>query len=501
MPSAYRAPAGYDNWAFLTELKGLDLGDFDPAREADYHSLRWGEPMPPKVVTLPPRTGNGHRKPTKPATAVPAQTAEEVLREVPKPKVEPLDQWEAELKKLIDPKHEGYEKNSVRRQIRAATLAQETGLRVSPDQVRKRLRALQRDLLGFGGKKGTAGGEVATITEKEFVVSDLIAKGCLTGIAAFNKVGKTKLAVRIAADLIHQQPVMGRFHVAPGPHRIVLWLTDQPGADSAQYLKAVGLMDAAGKLHPQIIRLFTEEDDLQWDDQGADLLVELATEHPGMVLISDSFFANVQRTHGSDNDPEAGGALIDVQTLLAPYGVTHLCLFHSSKEIGNVGIAAIRGHSSAGGAVSACISLHFMERKCPQTGRWVADKENPHRRMVLEGRGAYQDLLIRGDFAAGTFEVIGEYQRAIAEIVADDRKAAALDDLTPEQRQVLEAIGGANDPNGVTVRRIAEIITSSDAPPKATIATIRKQCQSLVKRGVLSEGWHLGSTVYRPRVD
>jgi hypothetical protein len=85
MPSAYRAPAGYDNWAFLTELKGLDLGDFDPAREADYHSLRWGAPMPPKVVTLPPRTGNGHRKPTKPATAVPAQTAEEVLREVPKP--------------------------------------------------------------------------------------------------------------------------------------------------------------------------------------------------------------------------------------------------------------------------------------------------------------------------------------------------------------------------------------------------------------------------------
>jgi hypothetical protein len=91
MASAYRAPAGYDDWSYLTELKGLDLGDFDPAREADYYSVRYGTDMPRKVVTLPPRTGNGHRKPVKPATAeppIPAQTAEEVLRDEPAPEKE-----------------------------------------------------------------------------------------------------------------------------------------------------------------------------------------------------------------------------------------------------------------------------------------------------------------------------------------------------------------------------------------------------------------------------
>lgn len=416
------------------------------------------------------------------------------------PAADPLDEWEGELRRMLDPEHPIYEKNAIRRQIRAAGLAYDAGLRVSPDQVRKRLRQIQRDLTRDDRPKGTAGGQVAAITRKEFIVEGLIAKGCLTGIAAYNKVGKTKLAVRIAADLIHQQPLMGRFPVAPGPHPIVLWLTDQPAADSAAYLRAVGLMDATGRLHHQIVQLYTEEDDLQWDDEGSDRLLELATQHPGMVLISDSFFANVQRVHGSDNEPEAGGALIDVQTLLAPYGVTHLCLFHSSKVIGPVGIGAIRGHSSTGGAVSACISLHLMERKCPQTGRWVEDKDNPHRRMVVEGRGAYQDLLIRGDWEAGTIEVVGEYHRAIAEIVADDRKAAAVDGLTPEQREVLEAIGGANDPNGVTVRRIAEIVHGTDAPSKAAIATIRKQCESMRRKELLGEGWYAGSTVYRAKV-
>jgi hypothetical protein len=40
----------------------------------------------------------------------------------------------------------------------------------------------------------------------------------------------------------------------------------------------------------------------------------------GMVLITDPFFHSVQRIYGNDNDPEAGGALIDVQTLLSPMG-------------------------------------------------------------------------------------------------------------------------------------------------------------------------------------
>ena len=184
-------------------------------------------------------------------------------------------------------------------------------------------------------------------------------------------------------------------------------------------------------------------------------------------------------------DLQAGGALIDIQTLLAPYGVTHICLFHSPKDTGPNGIQAIRGHGSAGGAVSACISLHFMEKRCPMKKIWIADKDNPHRRMVVEGRAPFQDLLIRGDWAAGTFEVIGEYQKAIAQLLADEGKARAVDGLTDARRQVLEVIGGTSGVDGATLLQIAQGVHGTSEPTHSQKETIRHQCLAMVKDGLL----------------
>jgi hypothetical protein len=397
----------------------------------------------------------------------------------------PIDKWESAIRSMLNPEHPNHEKNTIRRQIRAATLAAELSLRVSPTQARERIQQIQRAMLNGDTPKGTAGGDKARITEKQWLVDGLIAKGCLTGIAAFNKVGKTKMAARLAADLIFGRSFLGRFPVAPGHHRIVLWWVDQPAADSAAYLRAVNLMKPDGTLHPQIVSLYTEEDDLAWDDAGADLLLEHAGKEPGLVLITDSFFHSIQRIYGSDQEPEAGGALIDIQTLLAPYGVTHICLFHSPKDTGPNGIQAIRGHGSAGGAVSACISLHFMEKRCPMKKIWIADKDNPHRRMVVEGRAPFQDLLIRGDWADGTFKVIGEYQKAIAELLADEGKAQALDGLTDARRQVVEVIGGTSGVDGATLLQIAQGVHGTSEPTHRQKETIRHQCLAMVKHGLL----------------
>ena len=259
---------------------------------------------------------------------------------------------------------------------------------------------------------------------------------------------------------------------AAGPHRFLLWWVDQPAADSAEYLKAVGLMTDDGILHPSIIRLYTEEDDLAWDDHGMDLLLEHVEREPGLVLITDSFFHSIQRLYGSDQEPEAGGALIDVQTLLAPAGITHLVLFHSPKETGPVGINSIRGHGSAGGAVSGVISLHFMERKCPTgSGKWVADKENPHRRMVFEGRGPFLDRLVRLDAAEGRWCHLGDFSQEVANLTADNRAADALAGLTEQQRETLEVVGAAagiwKNPKGVSAHEVASCLANDGRPGAA----------------------------------
>ena len=236
--------------------------------------------------------------------------------------------------------------------------------------------------------------------------------------------------------------------------------------------------------------LYTEEDDLAWDDQGMDQLIQDTTNNPGVILISDSFFANIQRIHGSDQEPEAGGALIDVQTLLSQTETTHLCLFHSPKETGPVGINAIRGHSSAGGCVSAVISMHFLEKKDPQTGKWVADKDNPHRRFVFEGRGPYQDLLIRGDWAQGTFTVLGEFQQKLGELTSDERKAELIDNLTEKQREALELLGAAHGmwkhPRGSQHLRWFMGTEAHQPPSTSAVESMRQRLTSLVKKGILN---------------
>ena len=146
--------------------------------------------------------------------------------------------------------------------------------------------------------------------------------------------GKTLWQTELAASLILQVPFMGNpeWTPAPGHHRVILWWTDQPRVDSAQYLKACGLMDPDGTLHPQIIRLYSEEDSLDWGDQGIDVLLRITTAKPGAVLLTDSFYSNVRGIFGDDMDPGSGGALIDVQSTIDQAVTGHLCTFHSPSE-------------------------------------------------------------------------------------------------------------------------------------------------------------------------
>jgi hypothetical protein len=508
----------YDSWIEV----GMALFHTDPGLLADWVS--WSKAMPnfdeaeclSKWESFGSKTGSrltirslhhwakagGYQEPKR------ARPQQSVVQEQGADLTDPLDEWENTLRTLVDPAHPSFEKNIIRRQIRAATAASEYPLRVSHDQIRARLIQKQRELLAGTDAKGVEGGSVARFAEKLWLISNLIAEGCLTGIAAFAKVGKTKCLTEVAASLIFQQPFMGNpdWQPAPGPHKLILWWTDQPGVDSAAYLKARGLMEPDGTLHPQIVKLYTQEDNLCWDDQGMDELICITTANPDAALLTDSFYANVQPIYGSDQAPESGGALIDVQTFASRYTKAHICAFHSPQETGPVGVAAMRGHGSAKGVVSSTISLHFLEHKCPSgSGKWVADKDNPHRRMVTEGRLPYSDQLVKLDGAAGTWTVIGKFQQALADLQSDDRKGAVIDGLTSGQRVTLEWVVGAmgvwNDPTGATVHQVAacKVQDLNRPPTKSEEENTRKQLRALVKDGLLTETKKGATSKFLPR--
>ena len=410
------------------------------------------------------------------------------------PALTPLDQWEALLANLVDPEHCVYERNLVRRQIRAGTAATQLRLRVTPDQVRQRLQQKQRDRIADTSIKGVGGGEVVLCAERKWLINRVIPEGCLVGIAAKVKTGKTLFLTEITASLIFGTAFMGNHEwtPAPGYQKLILWWTDQPRVDSVQYLKARGLIDTEGKLHPQIVRLYSEEDAVDWGDQGIDELIRITTANPGAILLSDSFYSNVRKIYGDDQDAGAGGALIDVQSTIGQSVRGHICAFHSPQDGNLVGAAAMRGHGSAKAVPSAIISLHFLEKRSPN-GKWGEDKKNPHRRMVMEGRMGYWDLLVRLHGAEARWEVIGPFEKSLANLQADASKAETIKHLTEGQKKTLEWVGGAmglwKDPRGVTAAQVANAMLkeSNRAASPGEVQTTRKQLNALHERQLLTK--------------
>ena len=166
--------------------------------------------------------------------------------------------------------------------------------------------------------------------------------------------------------------------------------------------------------------------------------------------------------------------------------------FHAPQDGDAVGFAAIRGHGSAKGVPSACLSLNFLEKRAPN-GRWVEDKQNPHRRMVMEGRMGYWELLVRLNGAEARWEVIGPYEESLANLQADDSKAEKIDSLTEGQKQSLEWVAGAmgiwKDPRGVTAAQVAnaKLQAANRIATSAEVQTTRKQLLALHKLQLLTK--------------
>jgi hypothetical protein len=131
-----------------------------------------------------------------------------------------------------------------------------------------------------------------------------------------------------------------------------------------------------------------------------------------------------------------------------------------------------------------------LEKKAPN-GRWVEDKKNPHRRMVMEGRMGYWELLVRLNGVEARWEVIGPFEERSPTFRQTASKAGVLEGLTKGQRETLEYVGSAYaEGKGVTAAMVANAKANAeherDAKP-SEIQVSRKQLKALQSDGLLSK--------------
>ena len=315
-------------------------------------------------------------------------------------------------------------------------------------------------------------------------------------LLALPKVGKTSLVLEAIGAWAHGATgFLGqRFH---GPCPPVLLVgTDQPENDWARMLKSARLLQPDGRLAlPPIVGLFTAGNPLYLDEEGIERIAAAAEEHPGLVVVVDSYHACCRTLGVSENDAEMADPVLALLEAIAPHRGTLLVVHHANKAGAN-GSAAVasRGTSALPAAASQIIQLHRMAQANPAAA--------PDKRIVLktEGRGgAPLQLLIErtdeGWHLHGDAEEVMEAQRLLeVEAKLQDRQAEALEAVRDQYEQDQQPMDAATLAKRLGIKGKG----ARDAERKA-----RSTLDQLTRRGLLVVEHQTTGTgrrkLYRPR--
>ena len=105
----------------------------------------------------------------------------------------------------------------------------------------------------------------------------------------------------------------------------------------------------------------------------------------------------------------------------------------------------------------------------------------------------YFDLLVRLHGAEARWELVGPFEKSLANIQADRSKAQTIECLTEGQKQSLEWVAGAmgiwKDPRGVTAAQVAnaKLQGANRIATAAEVQTTRKQLLALHKLQLLTK--------------
>jgi hypothetical protein len=284
--------------------------------------------------------------------------------------------------------------------------------------------------------KPYVGGEELPDDDDEWSVRDIIMCGALNIISADPKAGKTLLVLCLLAALMHgcdtflDKPIDKRFNavIIVGPDQSIrLW---------KKGLQRVGLVDG-NRLDSRIVRIWDSKNPWVATYDGMVQLRQVCKDHPGSLVIFDSFSKVTEKLGIEENSREASEALSDIELACITYECTPLVIAHNAKAATRSGIvsgAAIRGHSSIRANASQIIILSLVNDK---------DPKNLQRRLVTEGRGDEpQDMLIRMEPTPLQWVREGEY----SDYARQEQKDKQLANLIPAQQKALAALkleGGA----------------------------------------------------------
>lgn len=309
------------------------------------------------------------------------------------------------------------------RMIQARQAAGELKLRLRDGEIQREFWRLK--MANDGRSEPVLPGQPLDLSNEPWLWRGLLLARCSHLVVAAPKVGKSSLMLALISAWCRQQGLFLDQQLTGICPPVILAWPDQGEQDCARMLNAAGLLaDDGGLLSPPLVALFHAGRPIHLDPEGIERLADLAEQHPGALLVVDSYAAATRPLGIEECSAEFAMPLAELTEALEPHQATLVVIHHAGKaRAGESPTSASRGTTALPAAVSQVLSL---ARVNPQN---KAD-----RRLMLsaEGRGGPQEHLLierRGDLwichGSGD-EVQAAFQREQHRQNLTERQAAAL---------------------------------------------------------------------------
>ena len=353
----------------------------------------------------------------------------------------------------------------------------------------------------------------AATAEDEFDIPDevwawdqVIAARTPNLLVALQKVGKTALmAGLISAWEYGAGNFLGLDLHGPCPPVIIAG-TDQTMADWRAVLAPAGLMQKQAngrwKLCGPIVTLWHRSQPVYLDMAGIEDIARACEQHPGALLLCDTYAALISPLGLDEAKPEAAEPLYNLMEMIEPFGATPVLLHHASKSRANERASnASRNSNAIPAAVSQIISMQWLE----------PDRKSDQRiNLTTEGRNSKPiDLVIeqvdRSQWIShGSTETIREQQR-IAKVEGDlnARQAGALEHIrtawgrhqelaAPDLVKLMPHEFEGTDPSRAARDTLKQLYdkglldkrTKSEAEANGTVVRFRPRANPLARGGI-----------------
>jgi RecA-family ATPase len=379
-------------------------------------------------------------------------------------------------------------------------ISKDQKLNLHDSDLRKMMHDARRN--GRASYEPITSGRKLKRAKSKWLWEGLIMAGQINIFLALAKTGKTLLVLQFMAALINgKESFLGRKLSEQDCRRHILVCgPDMNEADWAECLDTSGLLIDDELVGDEQIELLTAEDAFYLDDDGIDFIARKAQQHPGLIVLLDSYTKAMEGMGYQDKDTSYGDPLSALADAVAPHGATVIVIHHVSKGNRNASpVLAGRGSMRMAEIASWLVKLQVLKEESEDSssdGLIVGP-----RKMTAIGRGRSNELVAEMD-GNGKWMNGQALDAVVRQMEEEQRKAALLNSLNDRQKEVLKILKAEwCDGEKTTVEMVASSLfgapPNEDSKRKARATLDQLKEKGVVDKEVLIEEYGQ-FTVYWP---